>query len=356
MSVVLSSTRPEPGTSDPAPELPRGSVPRGLLVLGVGLLLVVAASAASLVWGTRDIALSTVWDALWHPVAGNTDHVVVRDQRLPRTLLGLVAGVALGLTGALLQGLTRNPLADPGLLGVNAGSSLAVVGAIAVLGLTDVGQFVWFAYAGAALAAVLVYGVASAGWEGPTPVRLALVGAATTATLTSVITLVLLTDRQVLEQYRFWSVGSLTGRDLDILAPVALPLVAGVVLALCSARFLDAMALGDDLARGLGQDVARGRLVVLLAAVLLAGSATAMVGPIAFVGLMVPHVARTLVGPDYRWVLPISAVLGPVLLLTADVVGRLVARPSEIEAGLVVAVVGAPVLVALVRRGRGVAV
>lgn len=331
-----------------------------LVALLVAALLL--ACFASLAWGVREIPLGTVWRALVDPADPSlaersaNDVAVVREQRLPRTLLGLLAGLALGLAGALLQGLTRNPIADPGLLGINSGASLAVVVAIAVLGVADLAAFAWFAYAGAGLAALLVYGAASLGWEGPTPVRLALLGAAVTASTTALITLVLTTDRSALEDFRFWSVGSLVNRDLGIAATVAPQLVVAVVLALASARFLDATALGDDVARGLGQSLGRGRALVVISVVLLSGSAVALAGPMAFVGLVAPHVARRLSGPGYRWVLPLSALLGPIVLLTADVAGRLVARPGELEAGLMVAVVGAPALVALVRAGREVAV
>lgn len=347
-AALLAAAAPAP-TAPPRPRRPT----RGLVLLalagGVGLVVL-----ASLAWGARDIAPGVVWDALLRPGAGGTDHAVVRDLRLPRTVVGLVGGAALGVAGALMQGLTRNPIADPGLLGVNAGASLAVVTAISVLGVGSASGFVWFAFLGAAVAALAVYGVSSLGWDGVTPVKLALVGAAFAAVATSAITLVLLTDERVLAQYRFWSVGSLVNRPWSTVA-VVLPFVAvGLLLAVPTGRFLNAMALGEDLARGLGQHVVRGRLTVLVAVVLLCGSATSLVGPVAFVGLMVPHVARRLVGPDHRWVLPCSALLGPVVLLAADVVGRLVARPAEIEAGLVVAVIGAPVLIALVRRSPAV--
>lgn len=324
----------------------------------VGLVLLVAVLVtvclASLAWGARDLAPGTVWDALTAPVAGNNDHAVVRDLRVPRTVVGLLAGVALGVAGALMQGLTRNPIADPGLLGVNAGASLAVVTAISLLGVGSAAGFVWFAFVGAALAALTVYGVASVGWGGVTPVKLALVGAAFAAVATSAITLVLLTDERVLAQFRFWQVGSLVNRPWSTVAVVAPFVLAGLMLAVPTGRFLNAVALGDDMARGLGQNVVVGRLLVLGSVVLLCGAATSLAGPIAFVGLMVPHVARAVVGPDYRWVLPYSALLGPVVLLVADVAGRLVAQPAEIEAGLVVAVVGAPVLIALVRGTKAV--
>ncbi|WP_170219457.1 FecCD family ABC transporter permease [Nocardioides litoris] len=337
----------------PAPA--RADHRRLALALVLVVLALVAVTVASLAWGARQVDPGEVWRALVDPVAGNNDHSVVRNERVPRTLIGLVAGLALGASGALMQGVTRNPIADPGLLGVNAGASLAVLVAIAGLGISTTSGYVWFAFLGAAVAAVVVYGAAQVGWEGATPVKLALVGAAFTATATSVTTVILLTDRRALNEYRFWQVGSLSNRPLDVLVTL-LPFVGvGLLLALASGRVLNALALGDDVARGLGQDVARGRALVVLAVVLLCGSAVSLVGPIAFVGLVVPHLARAVVGPDYRAIVLLSALLGPVLLLVADVVGRVVARPGEIEAGLVVAVVGAPVLVYLVRRSRTVA-
>lgn len=321
-------------------------------LLGLAGLLVLTCMA-SLALGVRDVSFGQVLDAIFWPDMGDNDHRAVVNERLPRTVLGLIGGAALGTAGVLLQGLTRNPIADPGLLGINAGASLAVVTAISYLGLSGPDQYVWVAFVGAAVAALLVYGVASVGRDGATPVRLALVGAAVTATATSVITMVLLTDRTALDQYRFWSVGSLVNRDIELATAVGPFVVVGTVLALASARFLDAMALGEDLAHGLGANVARGRLMVLGAVVLLCGGATSMVGPIAFLGLMVPHLARRLVGQDHRWVLPYAAALGSVLLLVADVVGRLIVS-DELEAGLVVAVIGAPVLIAIVRGSKAV--
>jgi iron complex transport system permease protein len=282
----------------------------------------------------------------------------VRDERLPRTIIGLVGGAALGASGALMQGVTRNPIADPGLLGLNSGASLGVITAIAGFGVSTVQGYLWFAFLGAAVAAVVVYGAASLGWEGVTPVKLALVGAAFSATATSLITIVLLSDANTLDDFRFWQVGSLANRTTTFfttVVPFVLPFVAvGLLLALASGRVLNALSLGDDVARSLGQDVARGRLLVVVAVVLLCGSAVSLVGPIAFVGLVVPHVARLLVGPDYRWIVGLSVLLGPVVLLVADVVGRLLV-PGELEAGLVVAVIGAPVLLLIVRQSKAVA-
>ncbi|MDG4764128.1 iron chelate uptake ABC transporter family permease subunit [Solwaraspora sp. WMMD406] len=321
----------------------------GLLV---AVLLLALTVFASLALGSRDIALPVVVEALLDRDPAVNDHVVVWDLRLPRTVIGLLAGLALGLSGALMQGLTRNPIADPGLLGINAGASLAVVVAITWLGIGTTAGYIWFAFGGAALAALLVYGVGSMGWGGATPVKLAIAGSALTAVLTSLITLVLLTNLQTLERYRFWQVGSLVGRDLSTARTVLLFVVLGTVVAFVSGRVLNALSLGDDVAHGLGQHVVRDRATILAAIVLLCGSATALAGPIVFVGLVVPHAARWITGPDYRWIIAYSAVFGAAGLVAADVVGRLIAPPGEVEAGLVAAFLGAPVLIALVRRSR----
>ena len=328
----------------------RASKALGLAALCV---LVLVSVVLSLLLGSRSIDLSSVVDAVLGRGGDAVEGMVVLDLRVPRTVLGLVAGAALGLAGTLMQGLTRNPLADPGLLGVNSGASLAVVVAIAVFGVTTPSGYVWFAFAGAALAAVLVYIVAS-GRTGPSPLSLTLAGAATTAVLTSLITLVLLRDLDTLSQYRFWSVGSLVGRDLGTAATLAPFLAVGAVTALLLGRSLNSLALGDDLARGLGQRVGIVRITAGIAIILLCGSATSLAGPLVFVGLVVPHIARRFVGSDYRWILVYSIPLGAALLVLADTVGRLIAPPSELEAGIVVAILGAPVLIALVLRDRAV--
>lgn len=318
------------------------------------LLVVVLAGVCllSIAYGSRSIPLPVVVDALLHPDATSTDVLVVRGLRLPRTAVGLVVGAALGLAGAVMQGVARNPLADPGILGVNAGAAFAVVVAISVLGVTSPLGYVWFALAGAAVASVAVYAVASTGREGATPVKLSLAGAALSAMLLSLVTAVLLTDQSAFDSFRFWQVGSLAGRGFDVLLPV-LPFVAvGGVLALALGPALNTLSLGDDVARGLGQRTGASRAAAALAVVLLCGGATALAGPVAFVGLAVPHLARAITGPDYRWVLPWSALLAPVLLLGADVLGRVVARPGEVQVGVVTAVIGGPVFVALVRRRR----
>jgi iron complex transport system permease protein len=332
-----------------------GHARRGRLLRGVGLaaglvgLVVVVIAIVAL--GAKSIPVGDVADALL-AFDGSTDHVVVRSLRVPRTLLGLCVGAALGLAGAVMQGVTRNPLADPGILGVNAGASLAVVAAIHVLGVRSLTGYVSFAFAGAAVTSVAVYGLGARGRDGATPVKLALAGAAVAAFAASVTTAILIVDAATLEQYRFWVVGSIAGRDGTITAQVAPFLSLGALLAFGSARSLNSLSLGDDVARSLGLRVGAARAVAALSVVLLCGAATAAAGPIAFVGLTVPHIARAICGPDYRWILPYSAVLAPILLLGADVVGRLVVRPGELQAGIVTALVGAPFFIALVRRRR----
>ncbi|MGD8193487.1 FecCD family ABC transporter permease [Herbiconiux sp. P18] len=349
-------------TAAPGAATARRARRRPVRILGLVALFagVIVAVALSLLLGSRSIDVPAVLDAIGRALTGSasagrdsTEQMVVLDLRVPRTIIGLVAGAALGLAGALMQGLTRNPLADPGLLGVNSGASLAVVIGISVFGVANPSGYVWFAFVGAALAAVLVYLVAS-GRNGPTPLSLTLAGAAVTAVLTSLITLVLLRDLDTLSQYRFWSVGSLVGRDVSTVLPLAPFLVLGAVLALLLGRGLNGLALGDDVARGLGQRVGLTRVVAGVAIILLCGSATSLAGPLVFVGLVVPHLARRLVGGDYRWILAYSMPLGAILLVLADTLGRLIAQPAELEAGIVVALVGAPVLIVLVRRDRAV--
>jgi iron complex transport system permease protein len=351
---------PPPGAVAPAePDLAavpsrRRRTRRTTLVLGLigcGLLLVVV-TLLSIAVGSKQIPVPTVIDALRHYNEANTDHVIVHSLRVPRTVIGLLVGAALGLSGALMQGVTRNPLADPGILGVNGGAALFVVGGIYWFGLSTLTAYVWLAFAGAAVASVVVYLLGSLGREGVTPVKLALAGAAMTAMLGSLTTGLLIGDVNTFDQFRFWSVGSLAGRGSDVAGQVAPFILIGIVLALASGWVLNALSLGDDVAKSLGQRVGLARLFVAVIVVLLCGAATAAAGPIAFVGLMIPHVARLVTGPDYRWILPYSMILAPILLLGSDIIGRVVARPGELQVGIVTAVIGAPFFIALVRRRK----
>lgn len=280
---------------------------------------------------------------------GSTEHLVVRELRLPRTVIGLGAGAALAVAGVALQAVTRNALASPELLGINAGAAFAVVVAVHLLGVVTPSMYVWFAFAGALVAMAVVFLVASAGPGGATPVKLALSGAVVTALLASWVSAILVLDERTLDQARFWLAGSLTGRDLATFTGVMPFLVVGLVLGLVLARQLDTASLGGRLAVGLGQRTRLVAAATVVVVVLLAGSAVAVAGPIAFVGLAVPHAVRAVVGPRHVLLLPYAAVYGGVLLLVADILGRVVARPSEIDVGIMTAIVGAPFLVYLVR-------
>ncbi|MEU0447809.1 FecCD family ABC transporter permease [Streptomyces tendae] len=325
----------------------RASRPAGGLLLGVFLLA--GAAALSLAVGARQIPLDQVWAALFDP-SGTENDAIVRDLRLPRTLIGAAVGAALGLGGAVMQTLTRNPLADPGLLGVNAGASAAVVTAIGVLGITSFTGYLWFALAGAALAATAVNALGGGRWA--TPVRLALAGTAVNAALFGYVNGLSLWHLSTLDEMRFWSVGTLAKREVSLLLIVAPLLVAGALLAFALARPLGALALGEDHARALGTRVRRVRVLSVLAITLLCGGATAVCGPIGFIGLMIPHAARAFCGPDPRWMFSFCALYAPVLMLVSDVIGRVVMPPSEIEVGTVTAFLGGLLFIHLVRQRK----
>lgn len=320
--------------------------------LAAAVVVLVLLAGASLAVGARDVPLATVWQALTAFDSADGDHAVVH-ARIPRTVLGLLAGGALGLAGAAMQGVARNPLADPGIIGVNAGAALAVVTGIYVFGVGTFSGYIWFAFLGAAAAAGMVYLIASLGREGATPVKLALAGAALSAGLYSLMNVILVSSQDTLDRFRFWQVGGVAGRDWPVILP-ALPFLAiGALIVLMAGRILNSLALGDDIARGLGQRVGLSRAITALGIVLLCGSATALAGPIGFIGLVIPHAVRFLSGPDYRWILPFSLVAAPALLLAADIIGRVVLLPGEVPAGIMTALVGAPVFVWLIRRGKG---
>lgn len=320
----------------------------GALTVAVALLAVVTMLSVGV--GARTISWATIWEALWSYDRANIDHLAIHESRIPRTVVGLIVGPALGLCGALIQALTRNPLADPGILGVNAGASFGVTVAVGLLGLTAPLAYVWFALFGAAAVTVLVYALGSIGGRRTTPAKLVLAGVAIGAVLGGLTSAIVLFDEFTFNQMRFWGVGAIGGRNLDTVLAFA-PLIAiGVLIALAVARSLNAFALGDDLAASLGVKIGRLRVAVIIAVTLLAGTATALAGPIGFVGLMVPHAVRWFVGPDQRWILVFTLIMSPILLLTADIVGRIILPSGEMRVGLVTAIVGAPVLILLARR------
>ncbi|WP_250291281.1 FecCD family ABC transporter permease [Streptomyces atroolivaceus] len=340
----------------PAPRGTTGTRRRRVAGLGVLLAVLVIGAAASLAVGARALSPAEVWQGLF--AAPDADQrltdvrLIVRTVRVPRTVLAIVAGVALGIGGALIQGYTRNPIADTGLLGVNSGASFAVVTVIALFGFADPLQYVWFAFLGAAVAGVVVFGLSSIGRGAGNPLTLALAGQGVTVFLAAMTTAVALSDLESLNALRFWNAGSVAGVGFDVIWPVTAFIVTGVVLALTVLPSLNLLNLGDDVARALGGNIALSRTLGIVAITLLAGAATAACGPIAFLGLMVAHVARYLTGPDYRWLVPYAGLLGAAVLLVCDIVGRVVVRPGELDAGIVVALLGAPFFAGLVWRGK----
>ncbi|RWR21320.1 iron ABC transporter permease [Microbacterium enclense] len=339
----------------PTPTAPGDARPRRRgrrRVVGLMVLVAVLAAAAvlSVTFGARDVSAADVWAGLSGSI--DTASAAAVAKRVPRTLLAILVGAALAMSGAVLQGATRNPLADPQILGINGGAGLAIVIGIAFFGLGSATSYIWVGMIGAGAAAVMVYAVGSLGRGGATPLRLALAGAVTAVAFSSVTSAILLPRINVMNEFRFWQIGGVGGATVDAILQVLPFLAVGLVVCLASATALNTLALGDELAAGLGARVRTARLVSTAGAVILCGAATAVAGPIGFVGLIVPHMIRLVVGVDHRWLLPLSALGGAALLTLADVIGRVVARPEEIEVGIVTALVGAPLFIALVRRQR----
>nr|WP_149360079.1 iron ABC transporter permease [Lolliginicoccus suaedae] len=341
----------EPITATPSVRAIRMRRLGGLIVLAILLAVVLLASIAV---GARPLTLAEIWAAVTPPydVAVTDTEIIVRSLRLPRAVLGLIVGAALGMAGALIQGHTRNPLADPGILGVSAGAALAVVLAIFLLGIATPQGYIWFALIGAFLASALVFGLSAIGSGKVSPLSLVLGGTAIAAFLSSLTSAMVLLDQQTLDSYRFWVVGSVAGRGLDVLVPLLPFFAVGFLIALASSPGLNLLSLGEEVARSLGIHVGVNRVVGIVAITLLTGAATAACGPIGFLGMVVPHLARAFTGPDYRWIVPFSALIGAIVLVTADVVGRVVVRPGELQVGIVLALVGAPFFIAVVRRRK----
>jgi len=323
---------------------------RRLVGLVVALVVLAVLLVLSVMIGSTAIPPSVVWDALFHSSA-DIDQFAIRDYRLPRTIVGLVVGVALGLSGALIQALTRNPLADAGILGLNAGASFAVTVAVGLLGVREVQGYVWFAFAGALIVTLMVLALGSTR-QGSSPVAMVLAGVCIGAVLGGAADALQLTNPDAFDVLRSWNAGSIAGRPLEVVWPILPFFAVALIVAFAVSGPLNAMALGDELAATQGVRLVRTRVLSVIALALLAGGATAIAGPIAFVGLMVPHIARWIVGPDQRWIFAYSVLLAPSLLLASDILGRVVMRPGEIPVGIVTAFVGAPVLIALVRRKK----
>jgi len=305
----------------------------------------------SLAFGARYIKFIEVINYLFQSDHTSFGALVVRE-RIPRTVFSIIAGASLGVSGALMQSITRNPIADPSILGVNTGASLFVVSGIAFFHINSAGQYLWFALLGAGLTAVFVYCVGSLGRGGATPIKLALAGAATSAALSSMVSAVILPRTEVMNAFRFWQVGSVSGANWDGIITVSPFLISGIIIAIFVTPALNALALGDEVATGLGVRTGMIRLISAFAGVILCGATTALAGPIGFVGLMIPHTIRLICGPDMRYVVPMSAVGGAVLLTISDIVGRLIGTPGELEAGIITAFFGAPILIIIAMRAK----
>ncbi|WP_245295015.1 FecCD family ABC transporter permease [Pararhizobium antarcticum] len=317
----------------------------------VGLIAVLAVLLTlSITIGTRNVD----WADIIAAIGGAQDTIgqAAVALRIPRTFLALLAGAALGLAGAIMQGVTRNPLADPGILGVNMGASLAVVIGVAWFGMSSPKAYIWTGIAGAGCAAIFVYTIGSSGRGGATPLKLALAGAATSVAFASMVIAIVLPRGDIAGGIQSWQIGGVGGATYERIAPVLPFLAVGFAISLLSARKLNSLALGEELAAGLGEHVATARAIASLGAILLCGTTTAVCGPIGFLGLVVPHLCRTLIGVDHRWLLPFSALGGAGLLLGADILGRVIARPGEIDVGIVTALIGAPFFIWIVRRQR----
>lgn len=304
---------------------------------------------ASIQLGAADISSQTVFDALFEFDDSSFDHLVIRTVRLPRVVAGIFVGASLAMAGAIMQGLTRNPLASPGILGINAGAAFAVVLAVSILGNLPLSAYALYAMLGATVAAILVYGLGSMGRGGTTPLRLTLAGVVMTAFITAFTTAILVTDQDTLDQIRFWTVGALAGRDWNLLLRTAPYMIVGMIGSILIARQITTISLGEDVAKGLGQNTVLVKGLAAVTVVLLAGGAVALAGPIGFVGLVAPHIVRFLVGVHYRWILPYAAFVGAYLIIGADMIARIIIRPQELPVGVMMGLVGAPFFIYLAR-------
>lgn len=327
--------------------LPRNFIKVCILLI----ILLVVCIVASLAFGSRIISVADLMDGLFHPSVQSHEAVVVR-QRIVRTIFCFMCGAALGVSGALMQSVTRNPIADPSILGVNTGASLFVVCGIAFLNISTAGEYVWLAIAGAFITAIFVFGIGSMGSSGATPLKLVLAGAATSAILSSLVVAVMIPRSNVMDQFRFWQVGSVGSGNWDSISLFIPFLIVGIVIAIFTAPALNALALGDEVAKGLGVRTGTIRLIAALGGVLLCGVATALAGPIGFIGLLATHVIRLVIGPDLRYIIPMSALSGAIILSISDVLGRLLGSPSELEVGIVTAFVGAPILILITMKAK----
>lgn len=329
----------------------RSNAPRPLLIGALPICLAALALSvmASIAFGAADIKIQTVWASITAFDAQDANHLIIQSLRLPRAITAMLVGAALGVAGAIMQGLTRNPLADPGLLGIEAGATLAVVGGVFLFQINSLPVYAVFAFAGGTITALIVYALGSMGRGGATPFKLTIAGAALSSLLASLTTTILMFNQRSLEEVRFWMAGSVAGREMHLVLE-ALPFIAvALIIALLMGRQITTLSMGEDIAKGLGQSVGWIKILSAAIVVVLAGTAVALAGPIGFIGLVIPHVVRMFAGVDYRWILPYSAVLGAAMLVLADLIGRMAVRPLEMPVGIMTAAIGGPVFIYLVR-------
>lgn len=315
------------------------------------ILLLGMCVIASLAWGSKNIEFSQVINALLNSNDTSFAALVVRE-RIPRTIFSIMAGASLGISGALMQSITRNPIADPSILGVNTGASLFVVIGMAVFNINSPSQYIWLALLGAGITAMLVYFIASIGNGGMTPIKLALSGAATSAVLTSLVSAVILPRSDVMDAFRFWQVGSVSGATWESIKLMLPFVIIGLIISIVATPALNVLALGDDVATGLGLNIGVIRIICAIAGVILSGATTAIAGPIGFVGLMVPHSMRLIFGSNLKGIVPMSAIGGAALLTLSDVLGRVIGSPSEVQVGIITAFIGAPILIIIARKAK----
>ncbi|WP_230504987.1 FecCD family ABC transporter permease [Sutcliffiella rhizosphaerae] len=316
-----------------------------------GIILLIVTIIASLVLGARMVSFPELVNGLLYQNPDSYGTSVVQ-KRISRTVFSLCCGVALGIAGVLMQAVTRNPLADPSILGVNTGAALFVVSGITFFQITSAGQYIVLALVGAALVAAFVFGIGSMGRGGATPIKLVLAGAATSAALSSLVTAIMIPSSYAMDQFRFWQVGSVGSGSWDSITIFAPFLLVGVTIAFVSAPALNALALGDDVASGLGVRPGLLRVLAISAGVILCGVTTALAGPIGFIGLLATHAMRMVVGTDLRFLIPMSALAGAIILTLADVAGRLLGSPGELEVGILTAFIGAPILILLAKKSK----
>lgn len=321
------------------------------LILVIAIILLIVSIISSLMLGARVVSYQELMDGLFYTNQDSYGANVVQ-KRISRTIFSLCCGVALGIAGVLMQAVTRNPLADPSILGVNTGATLFVVFGITFLNITTAGEYIWLALIGAAITAVFVFGIGSMGRGGATPIKLLLAGAATSAALSSLVTAIIIPSAYAQDQFRFWQVGSVGSGNWDSIKIFIPFLIVGVFIAFLSAPALNALALGDDVATSLGIRPGVLRFFAVVAGVVLCGAATALAGPIGFIGLLATHAMRFVIGPDLRFLIPMSALAGAIILTFSDVVGRLIASPGELEVGILTAFIGAPILIILAKKSK----